>query len=399
LPLEQLGATGRYSDPQCTTPAMPIVDGCPVPAYVAVSAGAAGGCAALTWGAIGQTFSIYQVGAAQPDAGAGFDVGRGVCLPSSAPAGPLYAVSPVYEIEFAEGTQGQVTAGRYSMATVDFSDGAHYCGVYEGFYDSTLDVATYLDRSPDQTLHLFPYVAQASGFADSTCMTPATAVSSSTCASDARFALEFDDCSSGTTVSSVGAVLDAGFEQQWQPDGGYGCDPVAPDMMGTWHALGSLPQSDLGQVVRHPVGAGRLQYLTYEAEGQFRWRQSAVFDSQTGTPCGVDWIHGPATTRCLPTPGVAAESAFSDADCTQPLYVVYLSSSCAAPSTNAIASASDTCQRSRIVHVGPLYDGTVYEGSPGACFPVPPPSGGQVAYRGVDDIDPATYPELTAVVE
>jgi hypothetical protein len=364
--------------------------------YVAVLT--PGSCATGGWGGIQQTVSIYRVDAAQPDAGAGFELSGGACVPSPPTAGwHISAVTAVADTAFAEGTLGQVTAGRYSMATVDFSDGAHYCGVYDGFYDSTLDVATSMLRSPDQTLHLFPNVAAASGFADSTCMTPATAVNG-TCAADARFALQFDDCSSGATVYSVGPVLDAGFEQQFQPDGGYGCNPVAPGMMGTWHALGTLPPSALGQVVRYPVGAGRLQYLTYEADGQFRWRQSAAFDQQTGTPCAVSWVSG-VTTRCLPTPGPNAALAFSDANCTQPLYIVYLASSCAAPSASATAWASDPCHGPKIVHIGPPYNGAVYEGSPGACGEVPPPAGGTVMYRGVDDIDQATYPELTAVVE
>jgi hypothetical protein len=235
----------------------------------------------------------------------------------------------------------------------------------------------------DQTLHLLPNVPVSNGFADSTCMAPATGVSSDTCP-DARFAWQYDDCS-GVTVYSVGAALDAGFQQELQPDGGYGCNPVAYDME-TWHAVDAFPQAAIGQVVRHPVGAGRLQYLTYEADGQFRWRQRAAFDSQTGTPCVLSWLPG-ATTRCLPTPARYAILAFTDANCAQPMYIVNLAS-CAAPGANAIASAYDTCQRVKIVHVGPPYNGVVYEGSAGACFLSKPPPG-TVVYQGIDDIDQA----------
>jgi hypothetical protein len=393
LPLEQLSGVQWYSDAQCTMPAMPIRDDCYLPAYAAVNANP--GCPTTAWGGIQQTFSVYRVDAAQADAGPGFVASSGACVAdNSAPTGTLYAVTAVADTEFAEGTLGQVTAGRYSMATVDFSDGAHYCGVYDGFYDSTLDVSTFVFGSLDQSRHLLPNVPGSNAYADSTCMAPATGVSSDTCA-DARFALRYDYCS-GVTVYSVGAALDAGFQQELQPDGGYGCNPVTYAMQ-TWHAVDAFPQSAIGQVVRHPVGAGRLQYLTYEADGQFRWRQGAAFDSQTGTPCMVSGLSG-ATTRCLPTPALNATThAFSDANCTQPIYVVNLPS-CAAPGANTIASAYDTCQRVKIVHVGPQYNGVVYRGSGGTCFLSSPPPG-TVAYQGIDDIDQAMYPELTAVVE
>jgi hypothetical protein len=397
LPLEQLATTQWYSDAHCTMPAQPIIDDCYVPTYVAVYANAAAECPTAGWGGVQQTFSVYRVDAAQPDAGAGFLVNGGACVPPySAPGGTLHAVTAVADTAFAEGTLGQVTAGRYSMTTVDFSDGAHYCGVYDGFHDSTLDVATFMAGAPDQTLRLFPNVPGSGYFADSTCTTPATEVSSNACAAK-RFALGFDECSYGTTVYSVGAAVDAAFAQFSQPDGGVACDPVVPYPMTTWNALDAFPLSALGQVVRHPVGAGRLQSLTYEADGQFRWRQAAAFDSQTGTPCSVSWIPG-ATTRCLPTPGPGATLAFSDANCTQPIYVLYRGSSCAAPGANAIAATSDTCQRFKIVHVGPPYHGVVYEGSPGACSPWSPDPG-TVVYQGIDDIDQAMYPELTAIVE
>jgi hypothetical protein len=396
LPLEQLAPTQWYSDAQCMMPALPITDGCSVPPYAAVPIDAAAGCPTVGFGGLQQAFSVYRVDAAQPDAGAGFVMSGGRCAPSGFD-GPLYAATAVADTTFTEGTPGRVTAGRYSMATVDFSDGARYCGAYDGFYDSTLDVTTVMFRSPDQTLRLFPNVPETYLFADSKCTTPAASVGSNACAA-ARFVLGYDECSYAEMVYSVGAAVDAGFEQLPQPDGGLGCDPVAPSTMQTWHAIDAFPLSALGQVVRHPLGAGRLQYLTYEADGQFRWRQAAAFDSQTGKPCIVASVPGATTTRCVPTPGPQAFYAFSDANCTQRMYAVNLGSSCAAPGANATAFTSDACGRSKIVHIGPAYNGVVYGGSPGACT-ITSPAPGEVTHQAIDDIDQTMYPELTAVIE
>jgi hypothetical protein len=80
------------------------------------------------------------------------------------------------------------------------------------------------------------------------------------------------------------------------------------------------------------------------------------------------------------------------------MYAVNLGSSCAAPGSNAIALTSDTCGRSRIVHIGPPYTGVVYVRSLGACI-ILSPAAGDVTHQAIDDIDQTMYPELTAVVE
>ncbi len=390
-----------FSDDKCTMPVTPNYGSCGLEPYVALVAGST-----CSNGYAGSKFAMFQLGAEQPDGGAAFtSLGGDSCTPTTFTGGPLYSVSPVPDSTFVDGVVGQVTAGRYSVRTVQYSDGALFCDIDYGFYDSTLQVLTTEAPAADDTTRLVPEVLPPAGFSDGTCTTPATFVEPPTpgCGTPgpyspevSAFTADFAACSGVATIRAPRAALDGGFTQSVAPDGGVSCGPAPQFGVGTWNVLSApLPPATFGETLTQNSGTGRLQYAIHAASGGLRWHYSEAFDTQTGQLCSI-LNDAPAMTSCTPFEHQAF-LRYSDPKCTQPLYVVPVNPTCTAPTATATAWVADSSCSAKILHVGALYTGSVFDGTPSYCYPNS--FGNQVVYQGVDDIDQTMFEPLTAVLE
>jgi hypothetical protein len=379
-----------FADSQCTTPIMQKPDyDCAVPAFVGTG----------SYSYCGSPLAVYQVGAEEADAGTVYQGSATSCSPATyLPPYEYYALTPMPASTFVEGTAGKVTAGAYSMNTIDFSDGARYCDFQDGFFDTALNVLTYPTTATDGTNRLLPVVPPPSGFSDSHCTAPATIPVGECGGTVPVFSSELNQCTFVETVRSIGPAVDGGFELDYALDGSTVCNPApaAPEG-GTWNALSApLAPSTFDEVLTQAAGTGRLQSLTWATVGGFRWLEGSAFDTQAMAACSVPPNSG-ATAPCLPTTTFSASILYSDSMCTQPLYLVNMPQSCVPagfPSATTVARLP-TCPP-RLVHVGAAYTGVMFQKNGTSCNGVLFPD--DAFWLAVDDLGTA-YEQMTAVIQ
>jgi hypothetical protein len=325
------------------------------------------------------------------------------CTPATfLPPYNYYALTPVADSTFFEGTPGTATAGNYSMGTVDYSDGARYCGYDDGFTDTRTNVGTYPAQATDGNYSMFPFAPPPIGFANGTCTTPAagTGTLAEWCGPLPPYVTELDQCTFLTTIRSVGGVLDGGFVQEYAPDASIECLPQPAPEGGAWNAVSApLPPSTLDPIGTQPSGTGRLQTLTWATYGGFRWLETdEAYDSQLKTMCYAPRNSAAATAACLPSTVFSAGTLYSEGTCMQPLYLVSMPQGCVPsgfPAAGTLAYVA-SCPP-RMAHVGAPYTGPMWQKVGNTCNLVGFPD--DAFWSIVDDIDASTYVPLTAFVE
>jgi hypothetical protein len=392
-----------YTDMTCTTPVMQQSDyDCTTPAYVLTGV-SAGTCTTP------RTLAVYAVGAELPDAGAdagALFVKNGTsCTPQPAFVSTIYnyyALTPVADSTFVEGTAGTATAGNYSMRTVVYSDGARFCDYDYGFTDSRTQLTAYSTQATDGNYYMFPSAPEPAGFADSKCTTPAAGAGTLVdwCGPLPPYVTQLDQCTFLETIRSVGGAIDGGFGQDYAPDGSIECLPQPAPEGGAWNAVSPpLPPSMFDPIGMQPSGTGRLQTLAWATYGGFGWLEpDEAYDSQLKTACYAPRNSAAATAACLPTTTFNAGALYSEGTCTQPLYLVSMQQSCVPsgfPAAGTLAYVA-SCPP-RMAHVGAPYTGVMWQKVGNTCNQVGFPD--DAFWSIVDDIPPSTYVPLTAVVE
>jgi hypothetical protein len=384
-----MGASGLIaaSDPSCKNLVIQKFEDCSGSQYA--RADAPNGCTVQS--------TIYQIGDVEPyDGGTLYQSGPTGCAPSFSFQEDSYPLTGVPDSTFVEGTVSKLTIGRYAMNVVDFEDGAHYCDVIDGFFDSQLQSPTADGTATDNQERLLPYGSVSGGFSDNTCMTPAAVVYGG-CGGPTSYDVLSDQCTGVATVRSIGAAIDAGgFEQIYTVDAGFACEP---SQEGPLNAVSDpISPGTFGPVLTQPSGdAGRLQDLNFATVGGLRWRENAAFDTQTMQKCTVQSGPGP-TASCLPT-AVGASPIYSEATCTQSVLVVDLRYNCVPtgfPPAGTVAVAEQNCQ-AKMVHVGGRYTGPIFQKNGNVCSQVGFPD--EVFFLGIDDIDGGAFETMTAIVE
>jgi hypothetical protein len=388
-----------YTDMTCMTPVMQQSDyDCTIPAYV--QAGVSAGTCTTPY-----TRAVYAVGGELADAGTVYQKNGTSCTaqPSFASSSyNYYALTPVADSTFVEGTPGTATAGNYSMGTVDYSDGAHFCDYDDGFTDSRTQFVTFSTRATDGNYYMFPSAPDPVGFADSKCTTIAAGAGTLVdwCGLLPPYTTETDQCTFRETIYSVGGALDGGFYEDYTADGSVECFPQPAPEGGTFYAVSPpLPPSMFDPVGTQPTGTARLQTLAWATYGGFGWLEpDEAYDSQLKTACYAPFYSAAATAACLPTTTFSALTLYSEGTCKQPLYLVHMSQSCVPsgfPAAGTLAYVG-SCPP-RMAHVGAPYTGVMWQKVGNTCNQVGFPD--QVFWSIVDDIPLSTYVPLTAVVE
>jgi len=389
-----------FADPSCSTPIYQQSDyDCTTPPYVGLTA-YSGYCAA-------PTVAVYKVGDRLADAGMVYQGNATDCEPQPyANIYDYYALAPVADSAFVGGTAGTATAGYYSIGTVDFNDGARYCDSVNPFVDTRTQFLTQVAAMPDGTYRMLPASAPSAGFADSTCTTPATmtgsgSYESNACAPVPPYTEDINGCTEAITMRAIGAPIDAGWVTQYAPDAAIECVPSDPlPEGGAWNALSDpVPPSTFDLVETLPSGTGRVQELAWATDGGFRFvLADQGYDSQLGTTCSVTSSPA-ASASCFPPTPFAGGGLYTDGTCTTPLNLVTMPSQCIPsgfPAATTIAYVSG-CPAPRMVHVGASYTGPMWQKVGNTCNDVGFPD--DSFWSTIDDIDPSTFPQLTAVVE
>jgi hypothetical protein len=401
LPVTLNGGGVLFADSLCSTPLYQQSDfDCTAPAYVGLTT-STGTCTA-------PTVAVYKVGAELPDAGTVYQPnGTGCAAATWASIYNYFALTPVPDSTFVEGTAATAAAGNYSLGAVDFSDGARYCDALDGFGDSRTNFNAYTTLMPDSTYRMVPSAAPSSGFADSNCTIPATetdngSAAATPCGPQPPYTEDIDQCTQTVTVRAIGAELDAGWVTQYGAAPSYPIECVPSGALpqgGTWNALSApLPTSTFDLVETQLSGTGRVQTVTWATYGGFRFAQPlTAYDSQLGALCAVTSSPAP-TAACLPQTAYSGGGLYTDGSCTTPLNLVTMPDSCIPsgfPAAGTLARIG-SCPP-RMAHVGAQYTGAMWQKVGNACNGVGFPD--DAFWSIVDDIDPSTYPQMTAVVE
>lgn len=165
-------------------------------------------------------------------------------------------------------------------------------------------------------------------FSDDTCSTPVVYVGAS-CSTDApaRYLVESSDdplCSRPARAFEAGEVAESLHKVA-----GDACEPHADNLPSDFRALGG--EVELGVVSVREFGSARLRFVTpATSEGDVLTYGGRWFDTELDFECYPGPV-GDGEHRCLPLTQAYKESFFSDADCTEDLYVGFSSSCEAAP--------------------------------------------------------------------
>ncbi len=120
-------------------------------------------------------------------------------------------------------------------------------------------------------------------------------------------------------------------------------------------------------------GSGdRLKAQSYQGADGSSMRLLTMWDSELKTQC-MFGLAADGSTRCLPS-AFSATSAYSDGNCSVPLFRSATSGTCGQEWEWGYVS-SGNCGERRVFKLGAVHPGQVYGGIPGSCIPVSNPCG------------------------